>query len=251
MPSLRTHVSGATFVLTLEHPPRNVLDQATVQDLAAALRPLAGRRDLASVVLQSALPGVFSAGVDVADHVAERVEGMLASFHEVFRILDRLPQVTVAAVDGLCLGGACELACFCDFVIATPRSTFAQPEIDLGCFPPVAAAAFPRLVGRAAFDLVLTGRRLDAAEARAAGLVTAVAEDVAAEVGRLTGLLASKSRVALGAARRALRASLSGELDAALERAERLYRAEVAPSADAAEGVRAFFEKRAPRWSHS
>jgi cyclohexa-1,5-dienecarbonyl-CoA hydratase len=251
MPSLQVETAGAAVFVTLRRPPRNVLDVAAIRELGSQLALVQDRRDLKTAVLRSGLPGVFSAGVDVADHSAERVPETLAAFHEVFRILDRLPQVTVAAVDGICLGGGCELASFCDILLATPRSSFGQPEIDLGCFPPVAAAVLPRLVGRAAFELVLTGRRLSAEEARQAGLVTRVVDDLQAEVDRWVSILESKSGVALAAARRALRASTRPGFEQALRDAERLYLEDVAPSADAEEGVRAFVAKRAPRWSNS
>jgi len=124
---------GALFI-TLDEPPRNVLDLASIRALHAALVPLPDRRDLKVVVLRSAIPGTFSAGVDVKDHTKERAPEMLEAFHTVFRLLDQLPQVTLAAVDGVCRGGGCELALFSDLVLATRRSTFGQPEIDVGCY---------------------------------------------------------------------------------------------------------------------
>ena len=134
------------------------------------LAPLAGRRDLKAIVFRSAIPGTFSAGVDVRDHTRERVAAMLEAFHGVFRRLHALPQATVAAVDGTCLGGGCELAAFCDVVLATPRSVFGQPEIDVGCFPPLAAVMLPRVAPRAAAELILTGAPIAASEAARVGL---------------------------------------------------------------------------------
>ncbi|HET6897369.1 MAG TPA: enoyl-CoA hydratase/isomerase family protein, partial [Vicinamibacteria bacterium] len=122
---------GARWI-TLDRPPVNVLDIVTIEALAAALAPLGDRSDLKAVVLRSAIPRTFSAGVDVRDHTRDRVRGMLAAFHGVFRRLDALPQATVAAVDGTCLGGGCELVAFCDVALATARSVFGQPEIDVG-----------------------------------------------------------------------------------------------------------------------
>jgi enoyl-CoA hydratase/carnithine racemase len=134
-------------------------------------------------------------------------------------------------------------------VVASPRATFGQPEIDLGCFPPVAAALLPRLAGRRASELVLLGRPVGADEALAMGLVNRVVADAEAEVRQLAEALAAKSRTALAAAVRALRAGLDGTLEEALDRNERLYLDAVVPTADADEGVRAFLEKRAPVWS--
>jgi len=235
--------------LTLHRPPLNILDIATLEALASHLRPLADRRDLKAIVLRSALPATFSAGADVADHTRERAPAMLAAMHAVVRLLDELPQVTAALVDGRCLGGGCELALACDFVIASPRASFGQPEIDLACFPPVAAALLPRLAGRHAAELVLLGEAVPADRALRMGLVSRVSDDVDGEWERLLAALMRKSGAALALARRALRSGAAGTLADALDRNERLYLEGVLPTEDAAEGVRAFLEKRPPRWS--
>jgi cyclohexa-1,5-dienecarbonyl-CoA hydratase len=240
--------SGGAVRVSLARPPLNVLDIPTIRELDLMLQPLAERRDLKVLVLRSALPGVFSAGVDVADHRRERVPEMLESFHAVFRRLDGLPQVTVAAVDGVCLGGGCELAAFCDVVLATPTSTFGQPEIDVGCFPPVAAVWLPRLIGRAAYAMVLGGEPVSAAEAARMGLITAVADDLAAETSRWVERLGRKSAAVLALARRALRQGPTGAFADGLSGAESIYRNELTKTEDMEEGVRAFLEKRKPAW---
>lgn len=238
---------GARF-LTLDRPPVNVLDHATIAALDAALREAAPRRDLKAVVLQSALPGVFSAGVEVRDHERERAPAMLQAFHALFRRLDALPQATVAVVEGTCLGGGCELAAFCDIVLASPAAVFGQPEIEVGCFPPLAAVLLPRIAPRAAAELVLTGRRLSAEEAARAGLVSRVLADPRQEAERVVARLDAQSAAVLALARRAVRAGAQGTLDQALTRAEQLYTTELLATSDVDEGVRAFLEKRPPRW---
>src|SRR5258707_12173476 len=123
MPQVPMHLqeeSGALW-LTLDRPPLNVLDLATIRELHAAIEPLMRRRDIKALVLRSALDGTFSAGAAVLDHAKERAIEMLETFHALIRLLDALPQATIAAVDGRCLGGGCELAAVCDFVLATPR----------------------------------------------------------------------------------------------------------------------------------
>jgi cyclohexa-1,5-dienecarbonyl-CoA hydratase len=226
----------------------NVLDIPTIRQLEAALRPLAPRRDVKAVVVRSALPGVFSAGVDVRDHVRERIAEMLEAFHSMLRVLHELPQATIAAVDGRCLGGGCELVACCDLVLATEASTFGQPEIDLACFPPLACALLPRLIGRAAYELVLGGAAIPAREAERIGLITRVVADPDEEAAAWTERLAAKSGAALALARRALREGAEGPLWDAVARTERLYREELAATEDAGEGIRAFLEKRRPRW---
>jgi cyclohexa-1,5-dienecarbonyl-CoA hydratase len=238
---------GARWI-TLDRPPVNVLDIATIEALAAAVGSLTDRRDLKAVVLRSAIPRTFSAGVDVRDHTRERVTTMLAAFHGLFRQLDALPQATIAAVDGTCLGGGCELAAFCDVALATPRSVFGQPEIDVGCFPPLASVLLPRIAPRAAAELILTGAPIGAAEAARVGLISRVVEDLEAETRRLVRLLAGKSAAILRLARRALRDGADGRFSEALARVERVYGQDLLATQDVDEGVQAFLEKRPPRW---
>jgi cyclohexa-1,5-dienecarbonyl-CoA hydratase len=248
-------MAGVTFAdrdgarwITLERPPVNVLDLDTIEAIDRALEPLADRGDLKAIVLRSGLPKTFSAGVDVRDHAKERVPPMLRAFHGLFRRMASLPQATVAAVDGTCLGGACELAASCDVTLATRLSVFGQPEIDVGCFPPLAAVLLPRLAPRAAAEIVLTGAPLGAAEAARVGLISRVVDDLETETARVVRLLAGKSGAVLGLARRALREGATGPFADALSRVEALYREELMNTDDAAEGVRAFLEKRPPRW---
>jgi cyclohexa-1,5-dienecarbonyl-CoA hydratase len=247
--AVRAEERDACLWVTLDRPPLNVLDVPTIRALEAALHPLGARRDLKALILRSGIDGTFSAGADIRDHTPDRAGAMLEAFHELFLTVDGLPQVTIAAVDGRCLGGGCELAAFCDILLATPRSTFGQPEIDVGCFPPVAAAFLPRVVGRAAFEMVLTGAIIPAAEAERIGLVTRVAEAVEADAAALAARLATRSGAVLALARKALRAGCHGAFDETLARMERIYREELLLTDDAIEGVRAFLEKRPPHWS--
>jgi cyclohexa-1,5-dienecarbonyl-CoA hydratase len=240
--------AGARWI-TLQRPPLNVFDLPMLRALHHAVRPRVRRRDLKVLVFRSAIPGTFSAGVDVRDHGKDRAPDMLEAFHSVFRMLDGMPQATVGAVDGRCLGGGCELAAFCDILLATPRSVFGQPEIDVGCFPPVASVLLPRIVGRAALEMVLTGAPLGAAEAARVGLITRVVDDLDSETEACVARLTGKSGAVLALARRAVRQGARGSFDKALARAERLYRRDLLATEDAEEGVRAFLEKRPPRWA--
>ena len=240
---------GGALWLTLHRPPLNVLDIATLRDIRRALKELPTRPDLKVLVIRSALPGIFSAGMDVRDHRRERVRQMLGAFHRLVLFLDQIPQATVAAVDGRCLGGACELALSCDVVLATPPSTFALPEIDLGCFPPVAAVMLPRLAGRAAYEMVLLGEPVSAEEALRRGLVNRVVDDLEPAAADWVSRLAAKSGSVLALARRAVRQGARGTLRKALARTERLYLEELTRTRDSEEGVEAFLAKRRPRWT--
>ena len=196
---------GGALWLTLHRPPVNVLDIATLREVRRALKGLPTRRDLKVLAIRSALAGIFSAGMDVREHRRERVGQMLGAFHRLVLFLDQIPQATVAAVDGRCLGGGCELALSCDVVLATSSSTFALPEIDLGCFPPVAAVMLPRLASRTACEMVLLGEPVSAEEALRRGLVNRVVDDLEAATADWVSRLATKSGSVLALARRAVR----------------------------------------------
>lgn len=248
MPSIQVEDRDSARWIRLDRPPVNVVDLATMVEVDDALASMESRRDLKCVVFASAQEGVFCAGVDVRDHRAETVPAMLSTFHGLLRRLDALPQASIACVDGLCLGGGCELAAFCDIVLATPRSTFGQPEIDLGCFPPAASVILPRLLGRAAAEMVLTGRPLTPTDAVRVGLVSRVVSDVEAESAAVARTLRGKSARVLALARRALRRGAEGSIDDGLREVERLYCNDLMATQDAHEGVRAFLEKRQPVW---
>lgn len=237
--------------LVLARPPLNVLDIAMLKELCGAVDELAARPGLRALVI-AAEGRVFSAGVDVEDHVGEKVGPMIAAFHGLFRRLADFEPVTVAEVQGHALGGGCELAAFCDLVLASEQATFGQPEIQLGLFPPVTAAAFPYFVhGKKTLELMLTGERVDAREAQRIGLVNQVwpADGFAAEAASFVDRLASRSAVALQLSKKAYYAGVDVAFREALDRAERIYLHELMASRDAHEGIEAFREKREPNWS--
>ena len=176
-----------------------------------------------------------------------------AAFHSAVRRLRELPAVAVAAVHGHCLGGGLELAMACDLVVASEDSRFALPEIQLGCYPPVAAALLPRLIGGPrAFDLLLTGRGFDAAEAERLGLLSrrAATGELHRAVQDLVDALLRQSGAALRLAKRAVREGEPLPFPAALAVAEGIYLEELTGTADMAEGIAAFMAKRPPVWQH-
>lgn len=240
--------------IALARPPWNVLDMQAIRELGQAVGEADQNREVAAIVLAAEGEKAFSTGVDVRDHTADRVEEMLGLFHGVFRMLARTAKITIAAVRGHCLGGGCELATFCDLVVAAEDAQFGQPEIRLACFPPIAATTFPRLVGeKKAAELLLTGKSIGAAEAAALGLVNRVvpAAELDAAVGSLLAELFKNSAAALVLAKRALRLGWAEEFDRRLDEVESLYLKELMRTHDAEEGLRAFMEKRKPIWTHS
>jgi cyclohexa-1,5-dienecarbonyl-CoA hydratase len=239
--------------VTLDRPPVNVLDTPLLRELDATLVSCAKESQTDVLVIQGAGRRAFSAGVDIRDHTRENVPEMLDVVHGVIRRLFAVPQVTIAAVQGVCLGGGCELATCCDFVLASEDSFFATPEIQVGCYPPVALARFASLIGyHRAAEMILTGRRFSAREALDMGLISRVLPSDQFEAGldSLLEDLLGKSGAVLRVAVKGLRElSLEG-FSAALTKSEQLYRQELLRTHDVEEGIRAFVEKRKARWLH-
>jgi len=234
----------------LDHSPINVIDIPMMEELSQALADLEARSDI-SVLIFSGSQHAFSAGVDVAAHTPDKVEGMLAKFHAVIRALVLSKKVTVAAVHGHCLGGGAELAMVCDLVYTSELATWGFPEIKLGCFPPVAVTALAALVGQKhAADLVLTGRSITGKEAATIGLANAVVPEVDLErtVEEAVQHLAALSPAALAITKKAIYAWDSIHFDKGLARAEKIYLEELMKTEDAQEGISAFMQKRAARW---
>ncbi len=238
-----------TAWITLDRPPLNILDIPMMESLDAVLERALPKSDF--IVFQGAGVKAFCAGADAADHAPKRVGKMLSAFHAIFRRLALTDCISIAAVHGYCLGGGMELATFCDFVLATESAQFGQPEIKLGCFPPVALMTLPRLIGmQAAVNLILTGRQISATEAYRLGLVTRVVPDyeLSATVDSLLAELRALSPSVLRLTRGTLTKLHSADFLKQLKEAERVYLSELMKSHDAQEGIRAFLEKRKPVW---
>ena len=242
---------GAVVRLSLARPPHNVLDSELNAALTRAIRAQALDPGIAVVILDGGEARGFSAGVEVADHTPDRVEGMLADFHSAIRALWEADYVSIAAIHGFALGGGLELALACDLVVAEADARLGFPEIALGCHPPVAAAVLPARVGWAvACELVLGGEPVSVERALSLGLVNAACQPgtLGAEIDRLLKSLLEKSPAVLREAKRALREGATLEPREALRRVERSYLTSLMKLDDATEGVRAFREKREPRF---
>jgi cyclohexa-1,5-dienecarbonyl-CoA hydratase len=222
-----------------------------MEELAQVLAEIEADPAISTVVL-SGTGKSFSAGVDVAAHTPDKVEEMLTTFHSVIRALVSSRKVTIAAVHGNCLGGGAELAMVCDVVYSTEAAQWGFPEIKLGCYPPVACTALAALVGqKQAAELILTGRIIDGAEAAEIGLANRAVNnnELSAAVEECVDCLRKLSPAALAVTKKALYAWDAMHFDKGLARAERIYFEELMKTEDAQEGVRAFMEKRAARWT--
>ena len=237
--------------LSLQNAPLNVIDIPMMEELGQVQAEIDARTDVSVVVLRGD-GKAFSAGVDIAAHTPDKVEGMLAKFHGVIRSLVATSKITIAQVHGHCLGGGAELAMVCDFVITTEDAQWGFPEIKLGCYPPVACTALAALVGqKLAADLILTGRTISGREAAEIGLATQAVPsgELESRVDERIGQLATLSPTALAIAKKASYAWDSMHFDKGLARAEKIYFEQLMKSEDAQEGIRAFMEKRQPKWT--
>lgn len=241
---------GSIASITFTRPPLNVFDFPMMDELTEALKAIE-QRPAVSVVVLAGGERAFSAGVDVAVHTPEKVPMMLEKFHGLMLALSRLTKITVAEVQGACLGGGAELAMICDLCFTTTDAKWGFPEITLGCYPPVACTALAALVGeKRAADLIFTGRTITGEEAVAWGLANQACsknELPQAIQSRLEHLV-TLSPAALALAKKAFYAWDSIHLDKGLARAEKIYKEELMRTEDANEGVQAWIEKRKPQW---
>lgn len=248
--SFRLDVAPPRATLTLAKPPLHVLDLEGIGAMTHALESVAARNDVAVLVVAAEGEKAFCAGVEVRDHLPDRLDEMIESFHGLCRSLIATDAVTVASVRGSALGGGMELAACCDLVLAAAEASFGQPEIELGCFPPLGAALYPSLFGaKRANEIVLLGGRFTAEEAKAIGLVNKVVPrtEIDSAVDEIVSKLVSKSPAVLRLAKRALRAATERSLES-LPEIESLYCEELAATEDMLEGLQAFLEKRKPVW---
>lgn len=252
---LRYETRGPAAWITIDDPERrNPLSTAVMAELLAAVRTGSADPGVRAIVITGAGDRAFSAGGDLSGGFvddplgAHDARGALA---DVFRAIRRSPKPVIARVNGHALAGGFGLAAACDIVIAVDRAGFGTPEIGVGLWPMMIGAILPRVMPtRAALELMLTGRRIDAAEAVRLGVVSrAVPADQldAAVTETIDGIVArSPSVIALGKA--AFYAVEDAPFDAALDHLQ-LGLTAVAMTEDAAEGVAAFIAKRPPEWT--
>ena len=247
---IRSELADGVGTITLNRPPVNILNIEMMEEINRALREFKGEEGL-KVLLFRAEGKAFSAGVDVGEHMGDMVKGMIETFHGMFRLMDEVQAPSIAVVKGSALGGGCELALYCDMVLATEKSTFGQPEIMVGVFPPIAALILPRIIGRKkAMELILSGKTIGAREALEMGLINRiVAEDSLEEEAKgFVDEFARHSAAVLRLTKKAAIEGLCDDVEEGLRRIERIYLEELMQTGDATEGLKAFLGKRKPLW---
>lgn len=245
-----TELKDGVATLTLNRAPLNWLNIEMMEEVNRFFSSLMNEKTLKLLVVQAA-GKAFSVGVDVADHLGDLAPKMIETFHQMFRLMDGLKVPSLAVVNGSALGGGCELALYCDMVIATEKSKFGQPEIQVGVFPPIAALIFPRIMGRKkAMELILAGDTISAQDAYSLGLVNKVVPEasLAQEVEAFIGKFSKLSGIVLKLTKEAVLAGLNDDLDQGLKSIEKIYLDKLMKTHDAMEGLKSFLEKRKPTW---
>ncbi len=239
--------------LTINRPPMNILNIATMEEVNDVLTSLRENKDIKVLVISSTGEKAFSAGVDVTDHTEDKVERMLQVFHNIFRNMSTLDQVTIAALKGLTLGGGCEIAIFCDLAIAADNLKIGQPEIKLSVIAPIALLILPRLIGlKKTSELLLTGKIIEAVEAEQIGLINKAVPLASfdTELESFIQPFTELSLVGLKFSKKGINLGLETSFLEGLEKIEKIYIDKLMVSEDAHEGLKAFVEKRKPLWKN-
>ena len=243
---------GKVGLVTLNRPKAlNALNSAVLADLLAAFKAFDTDPGIAAIVLTGS-EKAFAAGADIKEMASmDYVGAYLADTFAGWEEFARTRKPMIAAVAGYALGGGCELAMMCDFIIAADTAKFGQPEITLGVMPGMGGSQrLARFVGKSkAMDMVLTGRMMDAAEAERSGLVARVvpAGDLLDEALKTAAAIASMPPMAAMVNKEMVNAAFEMGLDQGIRHERRLFQI-LAATEDKAEGMKAFVEKREAKW---
>jgi len=248
--TITLNVTGPVARLVFRRPPVNVLNIEMMKEINEALKQVQATSGLRALVLQ-AEGKFFSAGVDVAEHTHEKVREMIEVFHEIFNNLNKVKIPTVAMCAGPALGGGCEVALWCDIVLASEKAKFGQPEIKVGVFPPIAAYLLPNAAPmKFAAEILMTGDTYSPADMKAMGLVNRVfpEDKFQAESEAFLEKITSNSSIVLEMTKKAMLAAKGRTYEQAMPDIEHIYLNKLMGTEDANEGLKAFMEKRKPVW---
>ncbi len=243
---------GPLARLTLNRPEHNLLNEPMLRELTSGIE-WAGDDEAIKLILIDSACKTFSGGIDVGEYTAQRVFQMTDAFHRVFLAMIEVGKPVMVVVDGPAIGGGSELAAFGDIVVATPRARFAQPEIKIGVFPPLAATIFPQIVGpRLAMELVLTGEPISAERARDLGLISRLVPEDQLEktVNAMIAQITAQSGAVLRMAKKAIIGGVGLSLQEGLKASMDVFLNELYKLEDSQEGLRALVEKRKPQWKN-
>jgi len=239
--------------ITTNRPPWNILNGETIAEITSALKNAQSDKNISVIIIAGAGDRAFSAGVDIKEHFPDKIDATLELFHKMFHVMADINKPIIAVVNGLALGGGCELAIASDIIIASDKAQFGQPEISVGAIPTVATVLLPKLIGRKkAFELIFTGDIISAQEAKEIGLVNKVVpmDKLAEATDEVVRKLKEKSPIVLKLVRKAVYQGLDREFNKALDGVTDIYLNELMKTEDAVEGLKAFLEKRKPQWKN-
>lgn len=249
---IQFRVEAGVARLTLNRPEHNLLNEAMLREIADGIGFAGDREDVKLIVLDSACK-VFCGGIDIGEYTSQRVFQMLDAFHAAFARMLETGKPVLCVVNGPAIGGGAELAAFGDFVIATPKARFAQPEISIGVFPPLASTILPFLVGpKIALELVLTGEPVTAERALELGLINRLVPEAQLQqtVSDLISRITSHSGPVLTMAKKAIIGGMGLSLKDGLKNSMNIFLNELYRLEDSQEGLRALVEKRKPSWKN-
>jgi cyclohexa-1,5-dienecarbonyl-CoA hydratase len=238
--------------MTLNRPEHNLLNEAMLRELADGIEYMGDRDQIKLILLDSACK-VFCGGIEVGEYTSQRVFQMLDAFHGVFAAMLETAKPVVCVVNGPAIGGGAELAAFGDMVIATPKARFAQPEISIGVFPPLASTILPYLVGpKTALELVLVGEAVTAERALELGMVNRLVPEAQLEktVKELIVKMTAHSGPVLAMAKKAILGGMGLSLRDGLKHSMNIFLNELYRLEDSQEGLHALVEKRKPVWKN-
>lgn len=239
---IQTEVRDGVRYVDLNVPPVNVLN---ISDIREILKIVEGSSE--KVLALRSKAKLFSAGLAVEDHMPNQVQDMLNDFASLALALIHYPGVTAALVQKGAYGGGTELAFVCDLILASPGAKFAQPEINLGVFPPIACALYPMMMPhKVVNELVFSGNPMGAEELKGCGVVNQIFENLEEEGHDYLQKYTRQSGVALKFAKKSL--LWQQEAVEKLREANLIYLQELMAHKDPLEGLNAFIEKRDPVW---
>lgn len=253
---VRLEVDEATGVGTirLDRPKMNAINEEVTEGLAEAAREATFNDKIKAVVLWGG-EKIFAAGADIkmmADRTPAEMMNRIGMMQSVFSMIEEIPKVTIAAINGYALGGGCELAMTCDFRVVADNAQMGQPEILLGVIPGAGGTQrLTRAIGKSrAMELILTGQSLTAQEACALGLVARVVpvELYLDEARGLAREIAAQPPVAVRLAKEAVLQAFESTLSGGLEFERKCFHL-LFGSEDKREGIHAFLEKRPPNFT--
>jgi len=249
---VKYRVDGEVVHLTLDRPEHNLLNERMLAELAAGINATGEQSDVKLIILDSAAKA-FCGGIEVGEYTQRRVFQLLDAFHVAFSAMLDTSKPLLVVVNGPAFGGGAELAALGDLVIATPKARFAQPEIKLGVFPPLAAAILPYILGpKLALEQVLTGETMTAERAHELGLVNWLVpeSELQKKVDEVAAKVTAQSGPVLTMAKKAIIGSMGLPLREGVRNSMKVFLNELADVEDSQEGLRALVEKRAPKWKN-